>query len=203
MDRMTTVEQQSRKVEKEQGKIIPKEAIKAFAKGLRRSIFEPLEKISLALNELANDPEVKEDVKIQMALSFEEIKNLLDRLEKDKEVRVVTKNKGPDFTFSNEDEEFKLKPGPVIMDNKITPDFLISFYHRAQNSLQFFSIFEIIEMHVQQESARRNASSIHTAQLQINETIERMRGSQEIKMLVDQKGDVDIPALKTPVPAQN
>lgn len=170
--------------------VVPKDVAKAFGRGLRQSMDSAFQEINSCLPSLLMD-NPKHGI---IEGSVKRITNLLDRLEKAKEVKISILGAGDlgnlnDFVFSEETEDLDPKPGELLMDSNITPKFINALNHNVRNPL--FIVSGFAEMSKLEEAKR-----IVNACRQIENVIKSLSDAQEIKIVTDVEGNTTITPIR-------
>lgn len=167
--------------------VIPKDTAKAFGRGLRQRIGLRLEEINSCLPSFMNNPKYA-----IIEGSVKRITNVLDGLEKAKEVRILVHEGGNDFQFSGETEDTPpFTPGEVLMDTNITPKFISALNHTVSNPLN-------IVLGVAQNMQSKETKKIVYASNQIARAIKSLANAQNIKMITDIHGNTTITRIHRP-----
>jgi signal transduction histidine kinase len=125
--------------------------------------------------------------------NFARITNILNGLEKAKEVRLIKLEIGYDFKFSEETEDLGFKEGEISMGKDITPEFISALDHTIRNPL---TIVMGRAGNIKSEEGKK----ILEASVQIEKKISEItkpspNDPQEIKMTTDIEGNTTITPL--------
>ncbi|MEK7534647.1 MAG: hypothetical protein AAB600_04905 [Patescibacteria group bacterium] len=166
--------------------VVPKDVAKALGRGLRQRIYSSIKDITSTINNLDANPELNEKRITIIKKNIKRITDILNGLEKAKEVRIVPLEVGSDFKFSEETEEETPTPGEVIMDESITRKFIDALSHTIRNPLNL----------VLGQAETIQAEEIYSASMQITEIMNSFTDARSIKMVTDTQGNTTITPIR-------
>ncbi|EKD65321.1 MAG: hypothetical protein ACD_50C00117G0003 [uncultured bacterium] len=189
---------------KQQEILMPRETARALGAGLRKLMGGQLEQIKPYVNNLKNNPQVKDDDVNAMEESITRVLDLISNLRYSEEVKIIPRIGGSDFVFSEErQEEEEIPQSEIIINDSTTPtlnELNNALQHNFNNALgPLRGHSEMISLGAQDENTRESANQILSRfQAAYNELRPIQTADYQLKISKDVSGDTTITPITRP-----